>query len=40
MKKMYFKNKKSEKLAYLETIAIEVHFFWTFKVIIFLISLY
>lgn len=36
MKKMYYKNKKFGKLPYLELIAIEVNFLWTFKVIILL----
>lgn len=35
MKKMYFKNKKSEKLAYLETTTRKDHLLWTFKIILF-----
>lgn len=35
MKKMCFKSKKSEKLAHLETTAIEINFLSTSKVILF-----
>lgn len=37
MKKMYYKDKKFEKLAYLEPIALEFNFLWIFKIMIFLV---